>query len=754
MENGWDAIVIGSGIGGLSTAGLLAACAGKKVLVLEKHSEPGGLTHVFRRDGASWDVGLHYVGEMETGTLPRSLMDFLSGGRLEWNPMPEEFEKFVYPGLTFAVPSDPAEYERRLVSHFPSEARAIHRYFRDIRRGKAWNVLSFFRRFMPSFVGGILGLIAGLTGGKMFRTTGDYLDRNFGDSQLKALLASQWGDYGLPPSESAFAIHALIVGHYLNGAWFPKGGSSRIARTFERGIEARGGKVLVCQEVVEIITDGNRAVGVRVLDRRGKVPREVRYDAPLIISGVGAAITYGNLLPRHGTVARKTTGIRTAIDSMDAGGSAVTLYLRLNKPVSTIGVQGENYWINANTDHDSLKEQTRKTLEGEPTHIYVSFPSAKSGEGAFHTAEIISFVEDTAFSSWKGTQKGNRGADYSALKEKISDGLLRLAETAVPGLSALVTYRELSTPLTVEDYTSHPRGHFYGLPAVPDRYRALRWGPRSPIRGLLLTGQDAGTLGITGALMAGVGAASRALGPLGFFRIMAAVKGPQRAIPEGESAPEKKRAVVISNAALTPSIRQIKLRVDEPFDWLPGQYARLRVADEEWRDYSIASSEGKEITLLVSTRTGGKGSAFAALVQPGTVTQIELPLGEFHLQENGRRKIFVATGTGIAPLLPMFRDLRETEGTGRARLYFGSRVNAENIAGSLVRNVPLEVINCVSRETPESGGFAGRVTDALKTLDFDPETVEFYLCGSAAMVTDSRTILESAGARYILTEAY
>ena len=67
VEATWDAIVIGSGIGGLSAAGLLAAVAGKRVLVLEKHSEPGGLTHVFRRDGASWDVGVHYVGEMEEG---------------------------------------------------------------------------------------------------------------------------------------------------------------------------------------------------------------------------------------------------------------------------------------------------------------------------------------------------------------------------------------------------------------------------------------------------------------------------------------------------------------------------------------------------------------------------------------------------------------------------------------------------------------------------------------------------------------
>lgn len=64
----YDAIVIGSGIGGMAAAGLLAGVAHKRVLVLEKHTEPGGQTHVFRRDGASWDVGVHYVGAVEPGS--------------------------------------------------------------------------------------------------------------------------------------------------------------------------------------------------------------------------------------------------------------------------------------------------------------------------------------------------------------------------------------------------------------------------------------------------------------------------------------------------------------------------------------------------------------------------------------------------------------------------------------------------------------------------------------------------------------
>ena len=90
----YDAIVIGSGIGGLSAAKLLARIAGKRVLVLEKHTEPGGQTHTFRRDGASWDVGVHYIGQVGPGSQLRAYFDYLSDGELAWNRLPDTYDRF------------------------------------------------------------------------------------------------------------------------------------------------------------------------------------------------------------------------------------------------------------------------------------------------------------------------------------------------------------------------------------------------------------------------------------------------------------------------------------------------------------------------------------------------------------------------------------------------------------------------------------------------------------------------------------
>ncbi len=94
LDENWDAIVVGSGIGGLTAAALLARHGGKRVLVLERHYTAGGFTHVFRRPGFEWDVGVHYIGGVrDTKALLRRIFDHLTEGRLEWGHMPDVYDR-------------------------------------------------------------------------------------------------------------------------------------------------------------------------------------------------------------------------------------------------------------------------------------------------------------------------------------------------------------------------------------------------------------------------------------------------------------------------------------------------------------------------------------------------------------------------------------------------------------------------------------------------------------------------------------
>ena len=753
----YDVIVIGSGIGGLTTAGLLARAAGKRVLVLERHTEPGGLTHTFRRDGASWDVGVHYIGQLGPGSQGRAYFDYLSGGELEWNRMPDAYDRFVYPGVDLRVSSDPVRYERDLVAAFPQEARAIHRYFQDIRRVTRWVTLGFIQGMVPGPAASLLSAAQRLGGRRATQTTKAYLDAHFRSPRLKAVLASQWGDYGLPPSRSAFAVHAMIVSHYIEGAWFPRGGSARIARTFEKGIEQAGGAVRVAQEVTEILTENGAAVGVRVMDHRGAQVRERVYRAPVIVSAVGASNTFNRLLPTFGEIGRRTEPARRTLEHLGTGTSAVTVFLRLREDPRSIGIDGGNIWVNRDLDHERAQRFSDSLLEGHPHDVFVSFPSLKSGENP-HTAELISFCEAKAFHQWAEHPQGKRGPAYSALKERIAQGMLELAESAAPGLTKLVDYVETSTPLTYEHYTAHPAGAFYGPPATPLRFRSRPLGPRTAVAGLFLSGQDVGSTGIMGAMMGGVAAASQILGPRGYPTITSAMRErPEapgsravRSLPEG-----KHHATLVSKRRLTPSVWEAVLQLDGRIGpWAPGQFARLHVGDNAWRDYSIAGVEDDRLRLLISTRTGGRGSRFVETADTGAQTVVELPLGGFGLVDSGRRRLFIATGTGIAPMLAMFAQAPDLE---HDTLLFGCTQQDEDLTSRINSPMPGTVVRCLSRqEAPDA--FHGRVTQALTALAhdlrLDPSGTDVYLCGSAAMVADARDVLEREGYASVLTEPY
>src|ERR1039458_4840853 len=215
-ENSYDAIVIGSGIGGLAAAAVLARIKRYRVLVLEQHFKLGGLTHTFQRPGGyHWDVGLHYVGEMGQGSPLRRAMDFITAGEVEWVKMRDPFEVFLYPGLRFEVPSGREAYFKRVKDTFPGEAVPLRRYFRD---------LDLVVKNLPGPLASTLGT---QKHGAFFQrcremaflTFQAYLDGRFQDRRLKGILASQWGDYGLPPGLSSFVTHALIARHYLEGGY-------------------------------------------------------------------------------------------------------------------------------------------------------------------------------------------------------------------------------------------------------------------------------------------------------------------------------------------------------------------------------------------------------------------------------------------------------------------------------------------------------------------------------------------------------
>jgi len=509
LDESWDAIVIGSGIGALTTAALLAKHAGKRVLILERHYTAGGFTHSFNRPGYDWDVGVHYIGQLQDSVSPvRAAFEHLTEGRLKWNAMPDVYDEIRIADRVYEFRSRFEHFREMLVSRFPKEAKGIDQYLAAVRSAASAASLYFAEKAIPRFASAVAG---SLMRAPFLRwascTTAEVLSRYISDPELSGVLTAQWGDYGLPPSRSSFAIHAIIAQHYFDGASYPVGGASKIAASIAPTIEGAGGKIVVSAEVERAVLDrSGHAIGVRMVDGR-------EFRAPVVVSDAGALNTFGRLLPADAcgcaSIARE---IRAIGNSM----SCVCLYAGLDRSAADLGFTGTNIWAYPTPDHEGNVERYTNDSSAPFPMLFISFPSAKDPEFTLRhpghsTIEVMTMAPYHWFSEWENTRWKRRGSAYEEFKaqftERITEGLLR----NVPAARGHIDHSELSTPLSTRHFASYQAGEAYGLNVTPARFRLRSLCAQTPVRNLFLTGQDVATLGVTGALFGGVVAASAIL---------------------------------------------------------------------------------------------------------------------------------------------------------------------------------------------------------------------------------------------------
>ena len=511
-NNAYDVIVIGSGIGGLTTASLLSQIANKRVLVLESHFKLGGFTHSFRRKGYKWDVGLHYVGDMAPNSLSRQVMDMVTGGQVEWAKMENPIEHFVYPQHHLQVSSSEAEYKQALKSEFPKCSAEIDRYFRLIHRARGWvKRWTICKQFPKRF-----GRLATMPGRRLAtRTIKDVLESTISDPQLRGMLVSQRGNYGLPPAQCAFGMHALVVSHYFEGGYVPVGGAERIAQTVESVIERNGGCCLARHGVVELIVEDRKVTKV-VVERKGE---RICFEAPLVISAIGAPKTFGKLIAAEIDVPE-----RRMLNTNVAPPTTVNVYVGLKDDPRKVGMDSGNYWFAEGYDHDAIAKNNQQMNGIQFGYGFLSSSSLRDATNEKHVAQIIFMSDYESWQRWADQPWLRRDDCYLNRKNEVAKLAIDLVERRLPGFRELVDYQEVSTPLSVEHCAGHCGGAIYGLPATPKRFEAGGFHVQTSIENLLLSGSDVGTFGIVGAMMSGLMTASWAVGPLGLPTVMRSVK--------------------------------------------------------------------------------------------------------------------------------------------------------------------------------------------------------------------------------------
>jgi all-trans-retinol 13,14-reductase len=493
----WDAIVIGSGIGGLGAAAALGK-HGKRVLLLEQHTVPGGQTQTFKRKDWEFATGVHYL----AGVGPRDgsagqfgrLLSWLSDGQLQFAPCANPYDIVHLPGFQFGIPHPRQAFQQALLERFPQDAADIDAWFDHCREAnRAANALMAAHN-MPAPLGWGMRLWRGREIERwQGRTLADELEA-IRNPLLRAVLGARWGDHGGPPQIAPFIEHALVVSAYNGGAWYPVGGPARFAQTLLPAVTAAGGECRLGAEVRRILTEGGKVSGVEVV-QQGEARTE---HAPHVISDIGLHNTLACL---DATLAPEW---REQAAQLEFGPGMVCLYLGLEGDIAAAGMSSANHWIFESEDIGRL---WRHPADEDAPGMFVAFSSLKDpARQGPPTAEVVALVDSAAFAPWLGAQSAQE--DYQAFKAWVADRLLAQFKRHFPALAPMVRLVEAATPLTQRRFTHTPGGAIYGLEMSPRRLDSPALRVRSPVAGLWLAGQDVMGPGVPAAFMGGLLAAA------------------------------------------------------------------------------------------------------------------------------------------------------------------------------------------------------------------------------------------------------
>ncbi|TCJ96703.1 phytoene desaturase family protein [Nocardia alba] len=520
----WDVIVVGSGMGGMTAAAYLTA-NGRRTLVLEQGDVLGGSTHVFRRKGYEFEVGVHYLGDCgrPEGNIPTILRGVGADKHIEFREIdPDGFDVLTYPSVTFKVPRGWDNYRDRLLETFPDDAAALRRYLRIIR--KLADAVD--RATTPASLRGQAAFLlrAGWAAPFAMVPLSRLLDLCGVGPAPRPVLCGQTPAYAAPADRAPAIVQAGYLKNYVEGgAYFPIGGGQVLSATMAEVVRANGGDFRLNARVAEIVVEGGRVRGVRLAD--GEF-----ITAPVVVSNADLKRTYLELLDPAVVSPVK----RKLVSSYTMAWPLFNTYLGLDIDLSETMTSAQIWKFSADADFGPMRKIANWQAAGGDRerwlrligdnaaamiHIATNKDTVTALAPVGHSVvEIMTYLppdHDLWGLSTGGPVHGENyraNPDYLAVKEAITETLIDLAGEVIPNLREHIVWQEAATPITQERYTHSTAGGSYGIEMNLRQVGPLRPGPKTDISGLYLAGASLSWgPGVEGVMLSGVGAAGAVL---------------------------------------------------------------------------------------------------------------------------------------------------------------------------------------------------------------------------------------------------
>jgi len=477
MNNRYDILIIGSGLGGLVTGNILGK-KGYKVGILEKNPAAGGCLQSFIKDGVMFDTGIHYVGGFGEGQVLNKLYDYLDVlPGLKLRKMDGEgYDRFRIGEEEFVYPIGYEKFKSKLFTYFPQELTAINKYIaiiQEIARSVSlynlepveFDMQAFYNKFN---YGNAWEFICSITDNNM----------------LRQFLAGPNSLYA-GTTESAFLyIHALISNHYIEGAYRFVDGSNQITEKLIEKFTDYGGELILNEKAEKFRFDDNNISSVLTKNQSEIFAKNFISDIhPYYMVEM---IEYGKIRESY----------RKRIKSLRNTLSTFTLYVVLED--GKVPYMNSNYYY---CPEGNVWGASNCSMEKFPEGFGL-YPVADSVDENFTRGfSVLAFMDYAEVEKWENTIPEQRGEEYEVFKEAMSQKVLNKLEEAMPGIRKHIKSYSASTPLTLKDYTGTYRGATYGIERDCRNPLESILLPRTKVPNLFLTGQNLNMHGFMGVSM-------------------------------------------------------------------------------------------------------------------------------------------------------------------------------------------------------------------------------------------------------------